>query len=103
MFLIQSKGVDEVFTNGWDSDFLRFIPRQRNCEPEEIEVCYLDPSRIADIQRAYPGTMLKLVAIGQNKVEVRVNGAPVAELTGRKCLSWPYDESGRFLGNQFEE
>ena len=109
MFLIKVNGNTHIWGNKEQDDFLQFLPAHFGVTKEEIEVKLvpdiplqtgesLDFSMEGFVRKAKPIPLTEAQALAGEEQVIEYS-APVAL---KSLVSWPYDESGKFLGNQFE-
>lgn len=124
MFFIETDSRAEWFHNEQEDDFLRYIPEHIGADPDSIRVYYFDRIQTARIkshlrdqamtENAGNGlvrlTRVTPAHLGQSDpdnpasepVLIPEQIEVVEEMQGKRLSRWPYDEGGRFLGNQLE-
>lgn len=121
MFIIGFNGNRQIFSNTKTEDFLRFLPEQFGCAPEQLEVFFLEPQdqrALRAHRQAGPAYSIDLSEAGKAKLMRRIPavaevkdqdgnvvtpGVPehdeqIGEIVGKAMTRWPYDSDGKFLG-----
>jgi len=89
MFLIKAKGKVHLWSNDFKDNFLAFVPKHLKCEPSDLDVYWIDGSHDDAIN-----TLLK---------DGLDHSDAIAGLPKKKLRCWPYDATGKFLGNSLED
>ena len=104
MFLLTVNIIKYLWGNKRNDDFLQFLPSYFNVEKENIlvqlvpEACDNWESELNFLDFSTNGFVTKKKNIPGDPPTVETIGQPFALMT---LASWPYDENGLFLGNQF--
>lgn len=110
MFLIHVGDEQQLWVNGIQDDFLRFLPDQLGVDPSSIDAFFLGALAAKQIQAHTakgPDYITDLSQAGRVRLVRKVHGEQegeetLAEIVGKRVTPWPYRADGTFLGHHLE-